>query len=96
MSSALTRPRVSCSRALRSSARIATPCATDSIELVFVQLVVSEDVLAKRLNSRAGHYAGPAILPSQLATLEPGDDVVAVNGELPPDEVADAIVRIVT
>jgi carbohydrate kinase (thermoresistant glucokinase family) len=66
------------------------------VELVFVQLVVSEDVLAKRLNSRSGHYAGPAILPSQLATLEPGDDVVAVNGELPPDEVADAIVRIVT
>jgi gluconokinase len=63
-------------------------------EVLFVQLTVSEDVLATRLASRAGHSAGPAILPSQLATLELGDDVVAVNGELPPDAVADEVVRI--
>jgi carbohydrate kinase (thermoresistant glucokinase family) len=63
-------------------------------EVLFVQLTVSEDVLAARLDSRAGHYAGPAILPSQVATLELGDDVVGVNGELPPEAVADEVVRI--
>jgi gluconate kinase len=42
-----------------------------------------------------GHYAGSALLPSQLANLEIGDDVVAVNGELPPGDVADEVVRIV-
>jgi gluconokinase len=63
-------------------------------EVLFVELTVGEDVLVTRLASRAGHYAGPAILPSQLAALELGDDVVAVNGELPPDAVADEVVRI--
>jgi gluconokinase len=59
--------------------------------VLFVQLAVSEDVLATRLNSRAGHYAGVELLPSQLATLEPGDDLVAVDGELPPEAVADEV-----
>jgi gluconokinase len=35
-------------------------------------------VLAERLRSRVGHYAGVDLLPSQLATLELGDDVLAV------------------
>ena len=61
--------------------------------VVFVYLAVSEDVLAGRLRSRAGHYAGVELLASQLATLELGDDLIAVDGELPPEEVADEVLR---
>jgi gluconokinase len=57
----------------------------------FVQLTVPRRVLETRLRTRTGHYAGAALLPSQLATLEPGDDVVKVDGELPPDAVADEV-----
>ena len=63
-------------------------------DLLFVQLTVSEPVLAARLGSRAGHFAGADLLPSQLATLELGDDVIAVDGELPPEAVADEVVRL--
>jgi gluconokinase len=64
--------------------------------IAFVLLAVHETTLATRLNSRVGHYAGPALLPSQLTDLELGDDVVAVDGELPPGKVVDAVIRIVS
>jgi len=64
--------------------------------IVFVLLAVHETTLATRLSSRIGHYAGPALLASQLTDLELGDDVVAVDGELPPGKVADAVIRIVS
>lgn len=38
---------------------------------VFVHLHGSEELLASRLGSRAGHFMPPTLLPSQLATLEP-------------------------
>jgi len=62
--------------------------------VLVVYLAVSEDVLAGRLHSRAGHYAGAELLPSQLGTLELGDDLIAVDGELPPQEVADEVLRL--
>jgi gluconate kinase len=40
------------------------------------------------LAGRHGHYAGVDLLPSQLATLERGDDVVAVPADALPDQVA--------
>jgi carbohydrate kinase (thermoresistant glucokinase family) len=63
-------------------------------DLHFVQLTVSEHVLARRLRSRVGHYAGVELLPSQLATLELDDDVIAVDGELAPEAVADEVLRV--
>ena len=63
-------------------------------DVLFVHLTVSEDALASRLGSRTGHYAGAELLPSQLATLELGDDLIAVDGELPPQEVADEVLRL--
>jgi carbohydrate kinase (thermoresistant glucokinase family) len=79
--------------ALKQSYRETLRAGLDAI--VFVVLAVSESTLADRLDTRVGHYAGSALLPSQLANLEIGDDVVAVNGELPPGDVADEVVRIV-
>lgn len=37
----------------------------------FVFLNVPEGLLRERVAARTGHYAGAALLPSQLATLEP-------------------------
>jgi carbohydrate kinase (thermoresistant glucokinase family) len=62
---------------------------------VFVYLAVSEPTLTARLAARTGHFAGADLLSSQLATLELGDDVVAVDGELPIAEVVDAVLAAV-
>jgi gluconokinase len=53
----------------------------------FVALVVPPDVLEARLAHRHGHYAGPDLLASQLATFELDADVSVVDGNRPVDEV---------
>jgi gluconokinase len=58
---------------------------------VFVQLDVPPDVLARRLSERRGHFAGPALLTSQLATFEPPHDALVVDGRLPVDELVATI-----
>lgn len=61
--------------------------------LTFVDLDVDPATLAQRLAARTGHFAGADLLPSQLATLELGDDVVRVPATGTPDEVADRVLR---
>ena len=55
---------------------------TDRLHPVrFVYLKTPSDVLAARLACRRGHVAGPAILESQLATLqEPTDEALTLDG----------------
>jgi gluconokinase len=65
-------------------------------DLTFVLLDVDTDVLAHRLGARTGHFAGADLLPSQLATLEVGDDVVRVDASGTVEEVADRVVRAAT
>jgi len=60
--------------------------------VVCVALVAPPDVLRRRLESRVGHYAGPELLASQLATLELGDDVVTVDTTRPVADVVAAVV----
>jgi gluconokinase len=64
--------------------------------LTFVDLDVDAATLAHRLETRAGHFAGAGLLPSQLAILELGDDVVRVPATGTPDEVTDLVLRAVT
>jgi len=59
----------------------------------FVYLAVPTSVLAQRLHDRPAHYAGPALLPSQLEILELDDDVVTVDGTQRPDSIAEEIAR---
>lgn len=62
----------------------------------FAYLRVSPATLAARLATRPAHYAPPALLASQLETLEepaPGEDVLTLDGEQPVDALVDAIVR---
>jgi gluconokinase len=56
---------------------------------VLVFLDVPEPVLHERLARRTGHYAGPSLLPSQLATLERPDDALVVDASGGIDETVD-------
>ena len=59
---------VSCSALARTYRNVLKAHAPD---LVSVHLTVSPEVAAQRLAEREGHFASPAILDAQLATLEP-------------------------
>jgi carbohydrate kinase (thermoresistant glucokinase family) len=63
--------------------------------LVFVLPRVDRTELARRMTSRPGHFMPPALLDSQLATLElPQDDETAiiVDGGLPLPDLAQAVI----
>jgi carbohydrate kinase (thermoresistant glucokinase family) len=59
----------------------------------FVYLEADPETLGQRLASRAGHFAGPALLPSQLATLEPPAGAITIDGTQPPDQIVRTIRR---
>jgi gluconokinase len=59
----------------------------------FVYLDVPIEVLGERLADRGHHFATPALLPSQLATLEAPRDAVCVDGTLPVGEIVRVIRR---
>jgi gluconokinase len=65
-------------------------------DVAFVALVAPRDVLEARIAARHGHFAGVALLDSQLETLEVGDDVIAIDATRPVDEVVAAAVRAVS
>ena len=50
-----------------------------SSEVRFVHLIVPPELLHQRLEARNDHFFNPALLASQLATLEPPTEVNAVN-----------------
>ena len=60
----------------------------------FIYLRGSFDVLHERLATRGRHFFNPALLQSQLDTLEePGDDeAITVSIELSPQEIVDEVV----
>jgi gluconokinase len=63
----------------------------------FVYLRASPPTLAARLSTRRGHFAPPALLASQLATLEEPDaseGAVIVNAEQPVDRVVAELRRV--
>jgi gluconokinase len=55
----------------------------------FVYLKAGEPELGRRLSARRGHFAGPNLLRSQVATLEEPspDEAVAVDATLPPARI---------
>jgi gluconokinase len=58
--------------------------------VTFVALVAPEDELAARLAEREGHFAGPDLLASQLASLELDPGVQTVDAMQPLEHVVDA------
>lgn len=58
----------------------------------FVFLSGDKALLRERLEQRRGHFAGPALLESQCAALEPPTDALTVDVSLPVDAIVDLIV----
>lgn len=57
----------------------------------FVHLHGSRDLIAQRMQARAGHFMPPALLDSQLATLEPPMDCLSVDISAEPAELVAGI-----
>jgi gluconokinase len=55
--------------------------------LAFLFLDGDRDLIAARLAARKGHYMPPALLDSQLATLEPPRDALRVAVDAAPERV---------
>jgi len=68
-------------------------------DTVFLHLHGSKEVLRQRLEGRSGHFMPPALLDSQLATLEPlraDERGVVVDIAAPVNEVVDGAVSVVS
>jgi gluconokinase len=77
--------------ALRQAYRDELSAGIPGAELRFVLLEVPRAVLEQRMAERKGHYMSPALLDSQIATLEMPRDAIRVAGDLPPDQVVQEI-----
>lgn len=77
--------------ALKQAYRDELEAGIPSSELHFVLLEVPKAVLAERLAERKDHYMSPALLDSQIATLELPKDAIRIDGTQPPDEAVRAI-----
>ena len=74
-------PTVLACSALKAAYRDALGAGRPDVAVVWLD--VPEAELARRLAARVGHVAGPDLLPSQLATLEPPADALRVDGMRP-------------
>lgn len=61
-------------------------------ELKFVLLEVPRNVLEQRLATRRNHYMSPALLDSQIATLEKPKNAIRVDGTTAPDLIVQQII----
>ena len=77
---------IACS-ALKHSYRLALVPAHSRDAVRFVYLDVDRERLQERLESRVGHFAGAALLESQLATLEEPRDALRVDGASTPESI---------
>jgi len=59
----------------------------------FVLLEGTRELIAARLAARKGHFMPPALLDSQLATLELSDDLLRVSIDQEPDAIVREIVE---
>ena len=59
----------------------------------FVYLTGPRAVLEGRLKARRGHFMPPALLDSQLATLEPPADALIISCEKSPEEIVAAVIQ---
>ena len=79
---------IACS-ALRERYRVTLRDGLRSVRFVF--LTANETTLRRRLETRPGHFAGPAIVRSQLAALEEPRDALTIDATRPVDEIVAAM-----
>ncbi len=81
---------IACSALKRSYRQVLTERAA----MRFVHLTGDPALIKARLDARVGHYMPPALLPSQLATLEPpraDEGAVVIDIAAEPDVLIDRI-----
>ncbi|AYF98400.1 gluconokinase [Protaetiibacter intestinalis] len=84
---------VACS-ALRRAYRDRLRAAAPSVRIVLLD--GTRELLGERMAARAEHFMPPALLDSQLATLErpaPDEHVAVYDVAVPPAELADAVLH---
>jgi gluconokinase len=74
-------------------ARYRTVLRGDCPGVRFIYLKVTQGVAVARSAARLGHFAGPALVPSQFVALEEPDDALTIDGALAPDRIVAAIRR---
>jgi gluconokinase len=62
-------------------------------EIRFVLLEAPKEVLMERLSHRPGHFMNPALLDSQLATLEMPSDAIRISAVQPPAQAVEQILN---
>ena len=67
--------------------------ARDIVDLRWVHLKGSFDLIRKRLETRKGHYMKAGLLESQFATLEEPGNALGFDIDDTPDAIADSILR---
>ena len=88
----LDRRRARRDRVLRAEGTLSRCAARCScVQVRFVYLKADERTLRRRLEDRGGHFAGPALLASQLAALEEPADALTIDATRPPSEIVKAI-----
>ena len=60
---------------------------------IYIFLDVPRDVLTKRVAKRANHFFDPALLDSQLESLEVPDDAIHINADAPVKDVVAEIIN---
>lgn len=75
--------------ALRDDYRATLADGIADVRWVFLD--ADAELLAVRLRNRPGHFAGPAIVNSQLETLERPRDALTLRAALPVDALVEAI-----
>lgn len=79
--------------ALKESYRTTLAGDTPDGAVRFVVLEVSKEIIAARMKERHHEFMNPALLDSQIATLEAPKDAVKVNNDRTPDEAVNEIVQ---
>lgn len=82
---------LACSALKRRYREALVPSDVPRGSVCFVHLDVPVDVLRARLAGRGRHFFPPELLDSQLATLEPPDDGVTVDGSLSVEAIVTRI-----
>jgi gluconokinase len=80
---------LACSALRRKHRRVLRAAAP---RVVFVHLVAPTPVVERRLSTRTGHFAGPAILPGQTEDLEAPTDAITLDARRSVPEQVDDII----
>ena len=80
---------LACSLLTRAHRAVALDGNETHVQLVYLR--ASHNLLQARLTARTGHFAGVALLDSQLALLEEPADALVLDASHPPDQLIQTI-----